>query len=647
MKRIFTLLFTIIIITSSVAGLSCEKADALTTNIKVGFCAYFSPYQFVESDGTPGGFNIELMEIIADKSDLVLEYVPFGTTSEAMDSLEQGEVDMVLGVVEDSIYNDRVQFTDPLSTTNICLVATNETAEIYRKTNILRGTIAIEFNFIRRSDLSKTGKTFISHGNQERSIQSLLDGRVELLAGIKECILWKLEKEGRADEFEIISNYIDSADIGIAVRNGDRQLCNNINDSISSLRITGVYDNLYNKWFSFSAIDYRQLFRIAMVVIIGALVTAAVVMLISFRKRTARAEAESRLRYSIIESSPAAMVLIDQNHAIEYMNRKAMNMAGIKEYNLGDSLTDMKIFRDVIEKTGGNIFEKEWETKAGTIDYQRKRGKAGREKYRYNIQKMTPFGNQAGALLTVENITSEEREREAAFEKEKNETLNNLIAGIAHEIKNPLTAINASASMMEKKGHNEKFRQAFTEHIPQEIDRITRLIDNLLDYARPGVSKIEDVSLPEVVRSVYELSKVTAKKTQIHLNISDESGLTVRGDRDKIKQSLLNLMINSVEATKNMAARDNRIHNITIDCYAENDNAVIKITDDGTGMTEQELERCTAPFWTTKKAGTGIGLALTKQYIEEAGGRITIDSVKNEFTCVEIQLPAANSEEGN
>ena len=300
-----------------------------------------------------------------------------------------------------------------------------------------------------------------------------------------------------------------------------------------------------------------------------------------------------------------------------------------------------------LKKNGGNIFENDWETKAGIIDYYKKRGRAGKEKYRYNIQKMTPFGNQTGALLTVENITSEEREREAAFEKEKNETLNNLIAGIAHEIKNPLTAINASAAMMEKKGHNEKFRQAFTEHIPQEIDRITRLIDNLLDYARPGVSKIEEVSLPEVIRSVYELSKVTAKKTQILLNIAEETGLTVRGDRDKLKQSLLNLMINSIEATKNMAARDNKIHNITIDCYTENDSAVIRITDDGIGMTEQELERCTTPFWTTKKAGTGIGLALAKQYIEEAGGRMKIDSAKNQFTCVEIQLPVSGSEEGN
>lgn len=643
-RRLLTILLVLMIVFAALPCAQPETAQALTTNIKVGFCAYMSPYQFIGNDGQPDGFNVDLLERIADKMDLVLEYIPYGTTMQAMECLEKGEIDMVLGVIEGSIFSYDVLLTNPLSTTNICLVATNDAAETYRKTNVLRGNIAVEFDFIRITTLTNLGKTILSSGNQERSIEILLEGRTEFLAGLKECILWNLEKAECADDYEIINNYIASAEIGVAVRNGDMHLCNSINENIFALRASRTYDELYSKWFSFSSVDYRQLFRIAMIAIIAGLFILAVSMLISFRRRTARAEAESRLRYSIIESSPAGMVLFDQNNFIEYMNRNAMDMAGIDDYKVGDSIGEMKIFSNVIEKVGGNIFDTEWESQTGTLDFYRKHNKAGREKYRWNIQKMTPYGNQPGALLTLENITTEEHEREAAFEKEKNETLNNLIAGIAHEIKNPLTAINASAAMMEKKGHNEKFRQTFSELIPQEIERITRLIDNLLDYARPGFSKIEEVSLPEIVQSVYDLSKVTAKKTQVTMEIRDKEKLIVRGDKDKIKQSLLNLMINSVEATKNMAARDNAIHNIKIECFEENGNACIRIIDDGVGMTSQELERCTTPFWTTKKAGTGIGLALTKQYIEEAEGRMTIESVKNEFTTVEIQLPTLNRE---
>ncbi|MBR6584284.1 MAG: transporter substrate-binding domain-containing protein, partial [Firmicutes bacterium] len=220
MKRIFTLLFTIIIVTSSFAGLSCEKAEALTTNIKVGYCAYFSPFQFVDSNEEPDGFNVDILNLIASRTDLVLEYIPFGTTNEAMEKLEKGEIDMVLGVIEDSIFDYDVLFTDQLATTNICIVASKNAAEIYHSTNILRGSLIVEFDFIRIHSITKMGKAMISAGNQERSIEMLLDGRAELLAGIKEGILWNLEEAGRTDEFEIINNYIDSADIVIAVRKG-------------------------------------------------------------------------------------------------------------------------------------------------------------------------------------------------------------------------------------------------------------------------------------------------------------------------------------------------------------------------------------------------------------------------------------------
>lgn len=643
LKRILIIFLTITFILSSVFAFQPESASALTTNIKVGYCAYFAPYQYMDSNGSPAGFNVDILERIAAKTDMVLEYVPFGTTYEAMDRLEMGEIDMVLGVIEESIFNYDVLITNPLSSTNFCLVASKEAAAIYRKTNVMRGSIALELGTLRNHALTNMGKTIVVASNQERSIEALLDGKAAFFAGLKECIMWNLKEEDRTDDYEIINNYIASANVVIAVRPGDQLLCNNINESISAIRVSKIYDELYSKWFSFYSVDYRQLFRIALFAIAAFIVAISVTLLISFRKRTARAEAESNLRYSIIESSPAGMVLIDQKHNIEYMNRNAMNLAGVSEFNVGDSVKSLGIFNEIIEKLGGDIFSSDWNSKTGSLEHHRKKGLAGKEKYRYNIKKVTPYGGLPGALLTVENITTEEREREAAFEKEKNETLNNLIAGIAHEIKNPLTAINASASMMEKKGHSEKFREAFSAYIPQEIDRITRLIDSLLDYARPGASKTEEVNLAEIIHSVYELSRVTAKKTEITLDIRNNDKLFVQGDKDKIKQSLLNLMINSIEATRIKTAKDGEIHHINIEAYNENDNIIVRIIDDGIGMTSYELEKCTAPFFTTKAAGTGIGLALTRQYIEEAEGKLVIDSEKNQFTCVEIQLPALSN----
>ena len=99
-------------------------------------------------------------------------------------------------------------------------------------------------------------------------------------------------------------------------------------------------------------------------------------------------------------------------------------------------------------------------------------------------------------------------------------------------------------------------------------------------------------------------------------------------------------MINSIEATKLMAARDKAAHSIVLEALKQDGQIIIRITDDGVGMTAYEAEKCTTPFYTTKAAGTGIGLSLTKQYIEEAGGSMQIKSEKDKYTCVAISLPA-------
>lgn len=647
LKRFFQFALIIIMMIFLIKESDLNSAYALTTNVRVGFCAYMPPYQYLDNNDVPKGFHIDLMEEFAKNMDLKLEYISFNTTSEAMDSLERGYVDVVLGVIPSSVSDYNAIYTSPLSTTNLCLVTNKRTEESYKRTPKRKRYTAAEFGLIEYNYLSNTsnGITILT-ANQKSSIELLTEQRVDLVVGVRECISHYLEKEKKDDDYIIINNYLSSAEFCIAVREGEQYLQSNIDEVLSDMRTSDFYDSLYNKWFEINTIDYRQLFRTAILIIFIVLSSIVVYVSISNKRRTAQIEAENRLRYSIIESSPAAMVLINRNQIIEYMNRNAMNMAEIKGYSTGASLKNMRLFNEIIEKVGGNIFDNEWQSKTGTIDYYNNRGKAGNEKYRYNIKKMISYDNKTRALLTVENITSEDREREAAIEKEKNETLNSLIAGIAHEIKNPLTTINASASMIEKKGNNEKFREAFAAYVPQEIDRITRLIDSLLDYARPSVSIIEKVNLTEVIESVYALAKVTAKNTNVIMEIRDKEKLYFLGDKDKIKQALLNLMINSIEATKNRMAEDKLSHKIKIEAFAENKNIHIKVSDDGVGMTPEELERCTMPFYTTKPAGTGIGLALIKQYIEEAEGTLSIDSVKRKYTCVEIQLPSIDIQGG-
>ncbi len=668
MKQYITGIMVLLLL---VLALPVQEAEALTTTVRVGYCGQIPPYQYADGSGKPQGFHVDVLEYIAEDEDLLLEYTEFDTTSSAMDALQEGNLDIVLGVVDNKFPGYDVRYSNPLSSTNLCLTATAEFAELYDSDKKGGFRIAAEYRLIDYTHLANltTGNILIEQ-NQMSSIKKLVNGQVEMMVGVKDCLLWYFQEHDIDDNYVILNNYLASADFTVAVRAGDRHLYDVINSSLVSLRTSGEYESLYNSWLAHDEkVDYKRILKLVLYGVIVAVIFFSAYLVVNHRAkkkltllveartselfeanrqlewRTAQVEAENKLRYSIIESSPAGMVLIDENLKIEYMNSNALRIAGMQSYQAGIRVNSIRVFRELMEEAGEDLFVTDWTFKSGGFDYYKDKEKRNKEKYRYSIHKMTPHENVQGALITVENVTSEEKEREAAFEKEKNETLNSLIAGIAHEIKNPLTTISASAAMIQSKGDNEKFRSAFSTYIPQEIERITRLINSLIDYARPSSSKIEKVSMEEVLRSVVELAKVTAKNTQIEIALGSEDKLFFTGDRDKMKQSLLNIVINSVEATRHKKTEPGQQRRIHIEGYRKEDLIFVRVEDDGVGMSPAQLRQCTNPFYTTKPAGTGIGLALTKQYVEEVGGRLKITSEKDVFTCVELQLPAAEGKE--
>jgi len=636
------------------------SADAVTTTVRVGYCSNMAPYQYTNALEQPEGFHIDVLEAIAKQAGLLNEYFAFHTTGEAVAALKRGEIDLVLGVPQNQFADQQLRYTDVITQANFCLVASHETANNYRNSSQITYYTAIEYNSLEYQYLTALSvNNFLQSGNQKACVQNLLNGNADLLVAVKECVIYYLEQSGQSAQYQIINNFIASADYTMVVRNGDLYLCKAINSALAELRATGVYESLHGEWFQLdSEIAYRKLIRVG-----GAVLSVAAVFIISYliwsmrakqqlarlvEERTAEllsandkleqrmreAKEESELRHSIIEASPAGMVLFNDTLHIEYMNHNAMEMAGIPHAINKDTLQDVAFLNSIILRAGEDLFASEATTHSGNFAY----GAGEQKKYRYNIRKVKRFDETYAALLTVEDITVEEREREAFFEKEKNKTLNNLIAGIAHEIKNPLTAISASADMIEAKGDNEKFRKAFSQYIPQEIARITRLINSLIDYARPNRGKIEKVEVSEVLRSVYELAKVSAKNIDLKLELTQQN-LNVIGDRDKIKQSIFNIVLNSMESVRHKGLTGCEQGTIKIAAAKVEDMVLISVCDTGVGMNEEELRRCTEPFYTTKPAGTGIGLAITHQYIEEIGGELKISSEKNQFTCVEILLP--------
>jgi polar amino acid transport system substrate-binding protein len=244
-------------------------------------------------------------------------------------------------------------------------------------------------------------------------------------------------------------------------------------------------------------------------------------------------------------------------------------------------------------------------------------------------------------VMMVEDITREEEEKQEIFEAIKSKELNRIIAGMAHEIKNPLMSINTFASLIEKQGNDEDFQELFALHVPKEVERINRLINMLINYTRPIRSNKERVLISELINdSTYfaQISTTNSEKVNFRTDVSVQAYIYV--NRDQIKQALINLIMNSIQSVEGKLSGNDREFpdglNICVSSYRLNKHICIEVYDEGGGMTDAELKKCIEPFFTTKAKGLGMGLALTKQFVYQNSGKLEFESRKNEFTTIRI-----------
>lgn len=251
---------------------------------------------------------------------------------------------------------------------------------------------------------------------------------------------------------------------------------------------------------------------------------------------------------------------------------------------------------------------------------------------------------QWNAKLTKEVIIQTEKIRvqEAAIRQyDKMQTVGNLAAGIAHELRNPLTSIKTLSELVPLKRDNDRFIQEFKEIVPAEISRMDQLITDLLDYARPKAPEPREIDLVGLVENLERLVKPRSEGGQVTIGHNLEA-LQVYADPNQLKQILLNLILNSLDAISGMDEGDGKQGRIDIASalIGERGVVVLVVADNGPGMSEDEAARAFEPFVTSKRGGYGLGLPMVEQLIRENNGTISVDSTPGVGTRVVMELPA-------
>ncbi len=220
---------------------------------------------------------------------------------------------------------------------------------------------------------------------------------------------------------------------------------------------------------------------------------------------------------------------------------------------------------------------------------------------------------------------------ESRIDIERRAALGNMAAGIAHEVRNPLTTISTTVHGL-KQGEDDVERKEMFEVISSEIARVDTTIGEFLNYARPSKPDKGVVVVKDVLRTIKTLIGTTAHEKGIIVNLSGESNLSISMDQAHCRQILLNLALNAIDAMPDGG-------HLTMRAYRDNGNAILLIADDGIGMDSQTLARIMRPFFTTRSNGSGLGLSVTKQLVEANDGSLNIESELGVGTTATISFP--------
>ena len=330
---------------------------------------------------------------------------------------------------------------------------------------------------------------------------------------------------------------------------------------------------------------------------------------------------------AIINQIDAAQLALTEN------NRHLSN------YRLGGT-TGLLLIALGIAVVIGWRFTKPIEELAGAAQ----RVAAGDLNFRVDINRRDEVGELASTFnQMIAGLSSKLELEERLNQSERAAAIGRLTQAVAHEIRNPLNVINLSVDQVQAKfaPDDDKRRSQFMRllsSVKDEIVRLRNMVNDVLNYGRPAHLAVETIDLRSLMGETIELVRAQADELDVKIRFEqDEKPANVVGDAERLKSCLSNLAINALQAMPAGGKLVARVHRV--DSLIE-----VSVTDTGVGISQESLIKVFEPYFSTKKSGFGLGLAVTKKIIEEHHGSIDVNSQVNQGTTFTLRFPAASDE---
>ena len=660
MKKNIIYIAIILVITQFFAGFTYGANMESNEVLRVGIDPSVPPFQYLDN-GEIVGLNVAIIDSIAKDYNKKVEYIPMSIDN-GVKKLLTNEIDMILGLRYDVDLLSYVEYTESVVQSIVCMLVKNDEQELIQS-NLGQSyfVASVENNSAELKFLENLRRVnFNVAYNQEDAFQLLMMNRADFLLGVKDTIEFLISKNNLDDEYSIVDSYTTPVEYMIAVKAGNKSLVNLLNTGLSRLKLSGEYEELYFEWVENSEASIaRKLNRIINISIIGA-ITAVAIFILSFiwnrnlkhqvKLKTiklvqANEDLEAQIKETrnnielknlICESSPRGIVIFDKNGIISMFNKSALKIAALDNIPIGKCVYDIEPINLMLMDNIDIVFEKGTSYTCEEFRYIKNNNEYI---YRYVMYPLYDYDNKLrGIIITIEDITEERKLKEQMIEKDKNRVLTQIVAGISHEIRNPLTTIKAFVELIPHKIDNDKFKVDLINVVPQELQRVDKLIGNLIDYSKPKSQNRTIFDLGEVISSSVSFIEHVIEENNISINIDIDQELWIYADKSQIKQVIINLLVNSKDAIVEKGIYDYK-GLINIVGYTKEKEVIVNFIDNGIGMDMEEVHRAFDIFYSTKEKGTGLGLSLSSQILKYNNSKISIESKKNLFTKISIRFP--------
>jgi two-component system sensor histidine kinase HydH len=370
----------------------------------------------------------------------------------------------------------------------------------------------------------------------------------------------------------------------------------------------------------------------AILLLVGFAGFTLLFMVQSYRSTRASLSRIKAFSDNVVENVPIGLLALDHEGKIAAFNRGAEIILQLSARQVIGQAADRIIPAELLDeinhtKNRSDVIEKEIECKISS-------GKSVPLEIGASSLK-DEDGVFLGNVLLFKDLTEVQALRREVARSQRLASVGRLAAGVAHEIRNPLSSIKGFATYFKQRYPDRPQDQQTADIMIQEVDRLNRVVGQLMEFARPVPVKPKPVSLQALLDDSIKLITDRAAEKGISIQTQNNARADeVQIDPDRINQVLLNLYLNAIDSME--SGGDLKVE---ISSDGKDRDVVIKVSDTGIGISRENLTKIFEPYFSTKSTGTGLGLAIAHNIIEAMGGRITVESEKMVGTTFTVALP--------